>query len=71
MEFKKWFEDQEWGGASFDGDSDRYVNGPGFPRSKWQGKQAGQGNGPSFLGNVEKMYKLKQPVIVKNMKKTV
>ena len=68
MNFKTWLEDQEWGGASFDGTSDRYVNGPGYPRSKWQGPQQSLG-APSFLDQVEKKYKLKQPLIVKRMKK--
>ena len=69
MKFKAWVEDQEWGGASFDGTSDRYVNGPGYPRSKWQGPQNALGvRPPSNLKHVEDMYKFNRPVY-KRMKK--
>ena len=65
MNFKTWLEDQEWGGASFDGTSDRYVNGPEYQRSKWRGPNA---KPISFLKDVENMYKFNQPVY-KRMKK--
>lgn len=59
MNFKTWLEDKEWGGASFDLDSDR---------SKWQGTQNSLGTPPSRLKHVEDMYKFNQPVY-KRMKK--
>ena len=57
MTFKEWYllqEEGPWGGASFDGTSDPYVNTPPFTNSKYQGHVA---NGvPSFMKQVDKKF---------------
>lgn len=71
VNFKSWFEDQEWPGASFDGDSTRYVNPPEAPiRSKW----GGPGAKPERLmqgdeDTAEKLYGFKSKHVFKKMKK--
>lgn len=67
MNFRSWY--TEWEGTDFPGDSNYYVNTPDYwPNSKWQGKGNTYG-APSFMSNVEKMYKMKKPFTVKRMNK--
>jgi hypothetical protein len=71
VNFKSWLEDQEWPGASFDGDSTRYVNSPEMPcRSKW----GGPGKKPETLMQgdenlADKLYGFHHKRIIKHMKK--
>jgi len=67
VEFRAWY--NEWEGSTFPGDSNYYVNTPDYwPNSKWQGKGETYG-APSYMSRVEKLYKLKPPLVIKRMKK--
>ncbi len=67
MNFKSWL--KEWEGNKFTGDSNELVNSPDrWPLSKYQGKGKSYDDA-SFMGKVEKMYRLKPPTTIKKMKK--
>ncbi|NIQ15602.1 MAG: hypothetical protein GTO02_14755 [Candidatus Dadabacteria bacterium] len=71
MNFKAWY--REWAGRAFPGTPGKAGTGSYGdvgPQTKYNGHGLTYG-APSDLKKVEKMYKLKPPLVIKRMKKKV